>query len=189
MRRTITLRLLVLGLFVLTPLLAYADYYWRGYTSEETEPSVCAFGDLVSGFGCRGSYCDNVRPECERRRLEISSRFWATQISEERTDLCQAQSGETTRCFNYMQKCSTTGFMSGVSCSGHYCDNLSLECVFLEDFTRTGCYWSSWISEENGGTILLPVGYYAAGMECSGHYCDNKRFYACRLRPRFDSID
>lgn len=160
-------------------------YYWGNSTSEETQPSVCGFGDLVSGFACTGGYCDNVRPECQSTRLPVLSRFWTEPISEERSgDTCVNIDGENIRCPHYQQLCGTTGFLSGVACSGPYCDNLSSECVYLRDFVRTGCYWSTWVSEENGGTLLFPTGYYAAGAECNGPYCDNLRFYVCQLRAR-----
>lgn len=138
----------------------------------------------MSGFNCTGWYCDNVRLECHSTRLQIVSRFWTAPISEENLGTCSAVSGVTVRCNNYQQLCGPDGFMSGVACSGAYCDNVSLECVYLRDYRSTGCYWTPWISEEGGGTLFLPDGYYAAGMECSGAYCDNQRFYACQLGAR-----
>jgi hypothetical protein len=183
---TVTMiRLALVGFLGFMPFSAYG-YYWGTSTSEEYPPSACrSSGDFVSGFRCSGSHCDNVRVECDATGLPVRSRIWTRQISEEdvSSGVCMNVSDGSVRCNNYLQICAETAFITGVSCSGRYCDNLSLECTYLTNFVRTGCYWTHWVSEENGGTILFPGGYYANGMECSGGYCDNKRFYICQARP------
>lgn len=155
---------------------AYA-YEFTSYTSEEREPRTCAFNQFQSGFGCSGSYCDNVRLECHNPGISnITNRRWTPQVSEENGGL---------------QFCAWGQFISGVSTSGRYSDNVSLECANAASVTWASCRWTTdlipwqnggWVSEENGGQLLFPGGYFGVGMQCTGSNCDNKRFYVCRTQ-------
>lgn len=140
---------------------------WTPYTSEETPPISCEGSSLAGQFGCSGDYCDNVRLYCTPTPHLGESSYWTDYFSEERDN------------GNY-RYCSPSHWLIGVACTGSYCDNLSLQCRYFPTATAGDCFWTGWVSEEGGGTLQLPAGYYLRGMQCSGDYCDNKRFYACK---------
>ena len=181
------MKFIALGSLVLAALASMATMqrkYWTEWHSEETiPPAVCEYGDLITGFGCSGGFCDNVRLNCETKGFAFTSRYWTRHVSDEKDGTCQSSSNGYFDCNWDVMSCGSNGFMTGVSCKGQYCDNLSLECVTLRDNSRSDCRWSDWVSEENGGTLQFPAGYYAAGMQCSGSNCDNLRFYICRAVP------
>ena len=56
-------------------------------------------------------------------------------------------------------RCHQGGLMSGVSCTGRYCDNLAL----LEPVPLRG------IAQQ----VYCPYGGFITGLACQGHYCDN----------------
>jgi hypothetical protein len=143
-----------------------AATYLSGYTSEEKSaypPATCANGHMVSGFGCSGRYCDNVRLRCTASGYTptgVTSTSW---FSEEST--------------NY-RICPSGSFVTGIDCSGSYCDNLRLECMYFAGASRSDCAWTpGWFSEEAGN--ITWSGKYLAGVKCSGSYCDNLSFYLC----------
>lgn len=144
-------------------------FEWTGWTSEEYEPKTCDFYKFQSGFGCSGSYCDWVQLECHSPGIgEITNRYWLPPVSEEEG----------------VRFCPWGQFIAGVSTTGRYSDNISLECVVAPHVSWNSCYWTSWKSEEGGGTLLFPIGFYGTGMQCSGSYCDNKRFYICKTHKK-----
>jgi hypothetical protein len=144
--------------------------YWTGWASEETGSLYCEPNTGVGGFACRGRYCDDVNLFCAYGRSldpHSPSTYWTDYFSEE---------GQNVRyCFE------GAGIVTGIDCSGRYCDNISLEC------TRGGpepipsnCEWwagGAKLSEEQG------YGYFnrkfLTGVKCTGRYCDNLQFYIC----------
>ncbi len=164
---TFKYRIAVIAMILVAAFCVNASAYeWTSYTSEENEPRTCDFDKFQSGFGCSGSYCDNVRMECHDPGISnITDRLWMARISEENGGI---------------RLCSWGRFVTGVSTSGKYSDNISLECSSAAGVTWNGCYWTGWKSEESGGILYFPGGYYGVGVQCSGSYCDNKRFYICR---------
>ena len=102
-------------------------YLWKGWVSEEQPASTCGTGQLVSGFDCDGSKCDNVRIECNDFGGTLGESNWSKWISEESP--------------NNFYQCPGNQYMSGVTCSGSYCDNLSLECT-VTSFGKSGCTWA-----------------------------------------------
>jgi hypothetical protein len=74
--------------------------------------------------------------------------------------------------------------VSGLGCSGRYCDNVGLECSAP---VGTGdSFWSSYFSEEGSAEFVCPEGHYVTGARCSGRYCDNVSLRCTRapdLRP------
>lgn len=168
-------------LFILLPRIEY----WGAWHSEESAPpSVCRFGDLVVGFNCSGRFCDNVRVGCQGLGRRVSNRYWTTSVSEEGSGIGGVTGdGDPVSAGNRVF-CGFNGFMSGVACSGDFCDNLSLECITISDGDRVRCRWSDWVSEEGTGRIDFPEGFFAAGMECRGSNCDDKRFYICQISSR-----
>ena len=154
---------------------------WTRETSDGGYPLACPTGKMVTGFGCSGDYCDNVSLRCSTDKFDLSQRWWEEPISEENRSGSITDNGITTRNNDNMQRCGTWGFITGVSCSGEFCDNVALECSGLQGKRPNSCGWSGWMSEENRGRSLFPEGRYPVAMECSGPYCDNKRFLLCSL--------
>ena len=69
--------------------------------------------------------------------------------------------------------------MTGIACSGSYCDNVAIQCTNIQYTTKGACQWTPFFSEETGYQYL-PAGYYAAGLRCNGGYCDNMSVLACQ---------
>ncbi len=139
-------------------------YITKGWVSEEGPALTCGTGQLASGFGCSGGYCDNVGLECQNYGGVIGESSWSVWFSEEAPS-------------NFFQ-CPGAGYISGVTCSGSSCDNLSVECSET-NLAKYNCTWTpTWYSEEQGW--YLTYGAQAiAGMWCSGSNCDSKRYLVC----------
>ena len=143
---------------------------WSPPTSEEPPPLTAFSANLISGMQCTGSYCDNVALGYEAAfGINYGRNSWTPYYSEEGTNwaICDG----------------STGFMTGISCQGSYCDNVSLQCTGVIGKTKGSCAWQPWFSEEAQYSIL-PGGYYAAGLACRGGYCDDFSIYACQALPR-----
>jgi hypothetical protein len=174
-----------------------SQFYWTEWISEEGNlPSSCNNGfDGAIGFACAGSNCDNVKLACARvpggLLLDEGTTRWSEHFSEE-----GAKSGQNLRLCNAIVP---SGIVTGIHCTGRYCDNIALECtspmslrfefqfphfrVEKRPATLTGCGWSGWLSEEDGGVFNFSKGNFITGVECGGSYCDNKRFFVCSLVP------
>ncbi|MEK0084034.1 hypothetical protein [Benzoatithermus flavus] len=151
---------------VLSPSAGYTA--WNGPVSEEYKPLTCPLGVLPSRIFCSGGYCDNMWLDCTSGAFSVRQRTWLDYFSEEgaHTGNCGA------------------GFVTGMACKGSYCDNISLECSSLNGYVPSGnCYQTGQVSEENGGTLAFPPGYYPVRARCFGRYCDNMDFYVCTLAP------
>ena len=129
--------------------------------SEEDPPAACNIGDAVYGATCYGSYCDNTQLYCEDSNFSVSNRYWTSNFSEEGTS------------YRY---CGSNEIMTGISFSGGYGDNVSIECSTIPR-TRYNCGWVGPYSEEQGYREF--GGRYANGMYCSGSNCDNHWYYVC----------
>lgn len=138
---------------------------WTPYTSEENPPIICDNASLMSAVQFSGRYSDNVRAYCSPTSGTLGSSYWTSYFSEEGT--------------NY-RFCDWGYWVTGLSCTGGYCDNVALQCSYIGNVTATSCYWTGWMSEENGGYLGFGAGYYMRGAQCSGSNCDNMRFYVCR---------
>lgn len=142
---------------------------WTPYTSEEFPPVGCDPGSRVTGVGCQGSNCDNIRLHCATGGGTVYSTWWTTYFSEE---------GD-----NY-RDCGLYAHVTGVACSGSKCDNIALQCARTMPWNAwppkspPKCQWTGWMSEEYGGTLWL-TGGKVRGVQCSGGYCDNKRYLMC----------
>ncbi len=150
----------------LQPLPGYVG--WSNYTSEEYQPLTASNPQTITAFQCTGSYCDNIRLNYfyyTKPNIRYGASVWSRYFSEE---------GD-----NWLICNGTDSFMTGLSCNGSYCDNVSIQCTRVLGVAKTNCIWTGYFSEENGGYLYLPPGYFAAGLQCSGSYCDNKRVYAC----------
>ena len=69
--------------------------------------------------------------------------------------------------------------MTGLSCSGRYCDNLRLRCSYRDSVQVDTYTWTSSFSEEQG-LGSCPSNYLVTGIKCSGRYCDNLSLYCQR---------
>lgn len=146
---------------------------WIGYISEENPPLTCPHSYAVRGFDCDGSYCDNVAMDCRKiSGASIGPYKWTPYFSEEGSG-----TADEGHCWGKDR------WMTGVACSGSYCDDLSLRCTQFKGSSSSNdkCDWSNWYSEEHP-PFLAPIGYYIKGMECDGSYCDKKRYYHCLMQ-------
>ncbi len=133
-------------------------------TSEEKTPIYCPTGSLISGFNCRGKYCDNLAIGCQKQSAWVNASWWTSEFSEE----------------GGAQGICSGGFVTGVQCKGKYCDKIRLRCATVSGNTPHSCKWTAtWHSEEQGRT-LFDEGYALTGIKCQGSYCDNKKFYVCK---------
>jgi hypothetical protein len=146
------------------------DYSWTDYIASDGQVDCGgASSSLVSGAGCKGHYCDDVRLYCRTggSSNNNTSSYWTSEMSEETTEPVI---------------CDDDYFVTGLSCSGHYCDNVAMQCTYSRGRTAGDCAWSGWVSEEGTGEITFTeIGYYAREMECRGAYCDDKRFFTCAV--------
>lgn len=143
---------------------------WSGYVSEEQPPTICANNYAVRGFDCSGSYCDNVSINCRPVfGHPFGNSIWTPYFSEE-----GSTADRRGRCAGPQR------WMTGVACSGSYCDNLSIRCTQFPGSSPSNCEWSGWYSEEQS-RFNAPSGYFIKAVECSGSYCDNKRYRYCRM--------
>lgn len=141
---------------------------WTGFTSEEFPPLVCGYGQFVRGFDCQGRYCDNVRIDCHYNGVPHGTSSWTSYFSEEGSGAADER------------HCPWGSFVTGIACSGGWCDNLSLLCTEAVGRGTGNCQWSPWYSEEHG-PFQASSGRYIAGVECNGGWCDNKRYRHCQM--------
>jgi hypothetical protein len=133
------------------------------------------------GFSCRGNNCDNVRLACARvpewTWLDYSTFHWSGEFSEEGAAHGLCNNGN--------------GIVTGLECTGRYCDNINLACSKPVGAKVTNCRWSPWLSEENGGVYNFGKGNFITEMKCQGSYCDNKKFRVCSLEqdPNVDTYE
>ena len=75
--------------------------------------------------------------------------------------------------------CDPGSFVTGVGCSGKYCDNIHISCKRFRDGAWGGtAYWMDWVSEEQGWRgVQCPVNHFIAGLACRGRYCDDVSIY------------
>ncbi|HPG49490.1 MAG TPA: hypothetical protein PLA65_10075 [Spirochaetota bacterium] len=140
--------------------------YWLNWTTDGSAAIQCDSSYLTGGFKCKGRYCDDVNLLCRGSGFNQTSSWWTDYFSEEGTN---------------WRVCDSNAFVTGIRCTGKYCDNVSLRCSQLDNGgVRQNCYWTSDLSEEDGGTFVAPESMFVAGARCSGRYCDNMQFYLCR---------
>jgi hypothetical protein len=145
---------------------------WSPYTSEEFLPAECASNRLVDGVDCEGSYCDLVSLDCETvNNFAFGESTFAPTISEE-------TSGGSTGGGDYI--CDSDEWVTGIRCTGGYCDNVSIECTVVSNRGKRFCGWTTWISEETSSASTPALGYWIDGVDCKGSYCDQMRFHYCQ---------
>lgn len=77
--------------------------------------------------------------------------------------------------------CDTGSFVSEVKCIGKYCDNIAISCARFRNVNLGRTAWTSWVSEEQGGSRSCPNNYLVAGVACRGKYCDNLSLYCVEV--------
>jgi hypothetical protein len=178
---------------------AFAVRSWSRWFSEEGDNiGWCPQGSGGSGYACRGSYCDTQALGCwtVSGGIDTSQAYWSPWFSEEgATDVyehrCITHPDGSHYCedllvgtnFRYCYggfPANNKGIVTGVQCSGRYCDNKRLHCVKPAKGTLKDCYWSGYISEEIEDHFYGDD-EFVTGMECTGRYCDNVRLYICKL--------
>jgi hypothetical protein len=149
-----------------------SEYYSTTETSEEKPPIVCNGGDLMSGVHCQDSFCDLIKLTC--RRTSAAPTYY-------QSDSAQAWQAYIPNDHGNQSVCPNSEFLTGIACQGGWCAQVSAYCTTLTGKTRNEalCLWSGWVSEENGGQLTFPEGYYAAGVGCDRAWCDNLQFYMC----------
>jgi len=70
-------------------------------------------------------------------------------------------------------------FVSGIRCTGRYCDNVEITCTKIPGATvGADNHWTPWVSEESSSPAWCgPEPNLIAGFACNGSYCDNISFY------------
>src|SRR5215208_1656389 len=60
--------------------------------------------------------------------------------------------------------CDPGSFVSGIGCSGAYCDNIQISCKRFSDAALGTAYWMEWVSEEQGWSgVKCPLNHFIAG--------------------------
>jgi hypothetical protein len=149
---------------------AQATTGWLLPISDETSAQVCPFDDeAVTMVHCTGAYCDNVEQYCQSQpEGQYYERWrWAVGYTSDEygpKDCTSANEG-------------TFGAITGMSCTGSYCDNMRIECGYA-NHGQSDCGWTNWVSEEGTGSVAWTY-KVARSLQCSGSYCDSMRFYVC----------
>ena len=68
--------------------------------------------------------------------------------------------------------CDPGAFISAVTCTGRYCDNIKIECARLPGVALGKGVWTKFVSAE-AGEAKCPDKHLIAGLACNGRYCDN----------------
>jgi len=185
---------------------AYA-LYWTPWVSEEGGGpwAFCTnWNESAVGFGCSGSYCDNIRLLCETHQsgmtMDPSSQTLTAWFSEEGALPPGIGSNQPTAnqgvCRFFVPGTIDSfrpGVVGGAHCSGSYCDNLQLECELPVKFDSAGtavpatadsCHSVGPYSEEQGSQDF-GANQYIYSVTCTGSYCDNKTFTVCHYTAPF----
>jgi hypothetical protein len=76
--------------------------------------------------------------------------------------------------------CDSGSFISGIRCTGGYCDNIKIFCTRIADAALGHGSWTAWFSEEEGRREC-PPSHLIAGLACQGSYCDNISLYCVEV--------
>jgi hypothetical protein len=159
---------------------------WSPFTSEEFAPALCNGNSGVRGARCTGSFCDNVGLLCGDLAgsgyvLDHSRDYWTPFFSEEGANTTVETCGLTCRQRQLNQE-FCDGIVTGIGCSGSYCDNVRLRCSPFSSagVSTSGCFWTASFSEEQGSEVFPSDHFYVAtGAQCTGSNCDNMSFFVC----------
>ena len=135
------------------------------FSEESFGMSECPANQVVTGFDCSGSYCDNVRLECHSYGTSLGA-----------TDEVSAWFEHNGK---YLHICDEGSKITAIDCWGDNCDNIKIRCTYAPGLDTARCQWSDWYSEENPSPFYAAPGDAIQGIWCSGTRCDNKRFLVC----------
>jgi hypothetical protein len=76
--------------------------------------------------------------------------------------------------------CNPGSFISGIRCTGSYCDNIKISCAVFRGAALGRASWMPWVSEEQG-LRECPQNHLIAGLACQGSYCDNVSLYCVEV--------
>jgi len=139
------------------------------WTSEEEdeEPVNCG-NNPANGMSCKGLFCDWVRLHCEPKPESwgdvVETPLWVGFVSEETNALY----------------CNPGSYVTGLKCTGTFCDNLSVKCTKFSDHQPSECYWSTGTFSSTERVAIRSGGYFIQGMKCSGWWCKTKQLYWCK---------
>jgi len=136
------------------------------FSEEGSGRADCDPGYAVRGITCEGRYCDNKQLYCctdNLPTLDPNNRIDSPWFSEEDSD-------------GFVDE---NRALTGLGCSGRYCDNLQMTMHGFEGGTPPiqSSWWQNGFSEEPPGYDRCRDNGYVAGIKCSGDYCDNLRFF------------
>lgn len=146
-------------------------YHLTHWTSEEKPRAECKPHTAAVGLECHGSFCDNIRLECNPLPGGLGTERWTPFFSEENPGL---------------QGCLVDEFVTGLECKDTWCDEISLRCAEIPGTVNT-CKTSGPVSDETGA-FHAEDGYFLQRMSCSGSFCDNKDVETCNLHERLWSM-
>jgi hypothetical protein len=76
--------------------------------------------------------------------------------------------------------CNPGAFISGIRCTGSYCDNITISCAPFRGAALGRASWTAWVSEEQG-LRECPPNHLIAGLACRGSYCDNVSLFCVEV--------
>jgi hypothetical protein len=76
--------------------------------------------------------------------------------------------------------CNPGSFISGIRCTGSYCDNMTISCALFRGAALGRASWAAWVSEEQGRREC-PQNHLIAGLACRGSNCDNVSLYCVEV--------
>ena len=149
---------------------------WNPPISEESaQPSECPFSP-VDQFQCTGKNCDNIRIHCsDLVRLRRLSSRWLPAISEEHVPMGPNATGRPAAFCNV----DAGEVITGVSCSGKYCDNISFQCSIFEGLVKNGFnnqHGHTVSSNAPGGLLEFGPMRFAYVASCHQSYCGQLSF-------------
>jgi hypothetical protein len=77
--------------------------------------------------------------------------------------------------------CDPGAFISGIRCTGGWCDNIQISCARFRNAILGRGSWMPWVSEEGGGRRECPPNHLIAGLTCRGSNCDNISLYCVEV--------
>jgi len=140
---------------------------WTPFTSEEFPPITCDGQSLPAEIEVTGPYADNIRMRCvQDSRIIRGDSYWTPWFSEE---------------YASMMSCGPRYWITGLACTGRYCDNLSIQCTKIQySYPRlASSLFGGPVSEEQ--RFLDFAGKRPIAAMCLGSYCDQLKFVTAYL--------
>ncbi|MCH9682493.1 MAG: hypothetical protein K0V04_13740 [Deltaproteobacteria bacterium] len=173
-----------------------AAFTWSPYFSEESQPpqEFCSpTGQAVDGVRCQGSYCDDVGIRCNDLPFGMTTEGhnWEALITDGGYNPDFIIHSDHIVSDDNGHVCGLgTGILTGLHCSGSYCDDVTLECATpVLNYNGTNvpgelvsCFWSDVYSEEDPWFAYgATANRWITGIKCYGSYCDAKSYRVCQL--------